>query len=66
MSERTVIVYIDYSKAFDRGSHIHMFIILNEMAFPTHIAVLIHALGAATLCDPLVRHLPIAPHIGQS
>ena len=34
MSERTFIVLIDYSKAFDSVSHIRMFNILNDMGVP--------------------------------
>ena len=41
MSERTFIVFIDYSKAFDSNSHIQ---ILNDMGFPRHIVALIQAL----------------------
>ena len=44
MSERTFIVFIDYSKAFDSVSHIQMFDILNDMGFPRHIVALIQAL----------------------
>ena len=44
MSERTFIVFIDYSKAFDSVSHIQMFNILNDMGFPRHIVALIQAL----------------------
>ena len=33
MSERTFIVFIDYSKAFDSVSHIQMFNILNDVGF---------------------------------
>ena len=44
MSERTFIVFIDYSKAFDSVSHIHMFDILNDMGFPRRIVALIQAL----------------------
>ena len=44
MSERTFIVFIDYSKAFDSVSHIQMFNILNNMGFPRHIVALIQAL----------------------
>ena len=46
MSERTFIVSIDYSKAFDSVSHIQMFNILNAMEFPRHniIVALIPAL----------------------
>ena len=44
MSERTIIVFIDYSKAFDSVSHIQMFDILNDMGFPRHIVALIQAL----------------------
>ena len=40
MSERTFIVFIDYSKAFDSVSHIQMFDILNDMGFPRHIVAL--------------------------
>ena len=36
MSER-IIVFIDYSKAFESISHIQMFNILNDMGFPRHI-----------------------------
>ena len=44
MSERTFIVFIDCSKAFDNVSHIQMFNILNDMWFPRHIVALIQAL----------------------
>ena len=44
MSERTFIVFIDYSKAFDSVSHIQMFNLLNDMGFPRHIVALIQAL----------------------
>ena len=45
MSERTFIVFIDYSKAFDSCvSHIQMFNLLNDMGFPRHIVALIQAL----------------------
>ena len=44
MSERTFIVFIDYSKAFDSVSHIQMFDILNDMGFPRHIVALMQAL----------------------
>ena len=44
MSERTFIVFIDYSKAFDRVSHIQMFNILNDMGFPRHIVAMMQAL----------------------
>ena len=44
MSERTFIVFIDYSKTFDSVSHIQMFNILNYMGFPRHIVALIQAL----------------------
>ena len=44
MSERTFIVFVDYSKAFDNVSHIQMFNILNDMGFPRHIVALIQAL----------------------
>ena len=44
MSERTFIVFIDYSKAFDSVSHIQMFNILNDMVSPRHIVALIQAL----------------------
>ena len=44
MSERTFIVFIDYSKAFDSVSHLQMFDILNDMGFPRHIVALIQAL----------------------
>ena len=40
MSERTFIVFIDYSKAFDSVSHIQMLDILNDMGFPRHIVAL--------------------------
>ena len=44
MSERTFIVFIDYSKAFDSVSHIQMFNLLNDMGFPRHVVALIQAL----------------------
>ena len=44
MSERTFIVCIDYSKAFDSVSHIQMFNIINDMGFPRHIVALMQAL----------------------
>ena len=44
MSERTFIVFIDYSKAFDSVSHIQMFNLLNDMGFPRHIVALIQTL----------------------
>ena len=44
MSERTFMVFIAYSKAFDSVSHIQMFNILNGMGFPRHIVALIQAL----------------------
>ena len=44
MSERTFIVCINYSKAFDSFNHIRMFNILNDMFFPRHIVALIQAL----------------------
>ena len=44
MSERTFIVFIDYSKAFDSVIHIHMFNILNDMGFPRPIVALVQAL----------------------
>ena len=34
MGERTFIVFIDYSKAFDSVSHIQVFNILNDIGFP--------------------------------
>ena len=40
MSERTFIVFIDYSKALDSVSHIQMF----NMGFPRHIVEPIQAL----------------------
>ena len=44
MSERTCVIFIDYSKAFDSVSHIQMFNLLNDMGFPRHIVALIQAL----------------------
>ena len=44
MSERTFIIFIDYSKAVDSVSHIQMFNLLNDMGFPRHIVALIQAL----------------------
>ena len=44
MSERTFIVFVDYSKALDSVSHIQMFNILNDMGFPIHTVALMQAL----------------------
>ena len=44
MSERIVIICIDYSKAVDSVSHIQMFDILNDVGFPRHIVALIQTL----------------------
>ena len=49
MSERTCIVFIDYSKAFDSVSHIQMFNLLNDMGFPRHIVALMQALYEETI-----------------
>ena len=42
--ETAFITFIDYSKAFDNVSHDHLFNIMIQIGFPTHLVYLIQNL----------------------
>ena len=44
MNGQAFVVFIDYRKAFDSISQVHMFEILSEMGYPKHLVALLEAL----------------------
>ena len=41
---QALVIFIDYSKAFDSISHVQLFYIMLELGFPEHIVALLQSL----------------------